>query len=91
MGSPIDFLLERVIEIETLAGDCQPGDLEKICAAALVIVYHAPSGAISQAAGRVATAARVWAENPAKARLYKRPLLGAVKSLREALQGISTE
>ena len=91
MASPIDFLLERALEIEKLADACQPGDLEKICAAALVIVYHAPSGLISQAAGRVATAARVWAENPAKGNLYKRPLLGAVKSLRKALEGVATE
>ena len=91
MPSGIAFLQEKLDEIERMLRETQPGDLERICAAALVIVVHAPSGAISETAGSVATAARLWAENPAKADRYKRPLAGAVKSLRKALQGIATE
>jgi hypothetical protein len=91
MPSGIAFLQEKLDEIERMLQETRPGDLERICAAALVIVVHAPSGAISETAGSVATAARLWAENPAKGDLYKRPLSGAVKSLRKALQGVSTE
>jgi len=91
MPSGIAFLLEKLDEIERMLQKTQAGDLERICAAALVIVVHAPSGAISEAAATVATAARLWAENPSKADRYKRPLAGAVKSLRKALQGVATE
>lgn len=91
MPSGIAHLLNKLEEIERMLQTTQPGDLERICAAALVIVVNAPSGVISEAAGSVATAARLWAENPAKGHLYKRPLAGAVKTLRKALQGVSTE
>jgi hypothetical protein len=91
MPSGITFLLAKLDEIEQMLDKTQTGDLERICAAALVIVVHAPSGFISEAAGSVATAARLWAENPSKAHLYKRPLRGAVKTLRKALNGISSE
>jgi len=91
MPSGITFLLDKLAQIEGMLQKTQTGDPEKICAAALVIVVNAPSGAISETAGSVATAARLWAENPAKGHLYKRPLVGAVKSLRKALQGVSAE
>jgi hypothetical protein len=91
MPSGIAFLIDKLDEIEQMLQKTRPGDLERICAAALVIVVNAPSGAISEAAGSVATAARLWAENPSKADRYERPLLGAVKTLRKALQGIATE
>lgn len=87
----ITFLLEKLGEIERMLQKTRAGDPERICAAALVIVVNAPSGVISETAGSVATAARLWAENPSKADRYKRPLAGAVKTLRKALQGVSTE
>ena len=91
MASGITFLLEKLDEIERMLDQTRAGDLERICAAALVIVVNAPSGKISETAGSVATAARLWAENPAKGHLYKRPLRSAASSLRKALQGVSTE
>ncbi|MGQ0651136.1 MAG: hypothetical protein ACT4P4_02530 [Betaproteobacteria bacterium] len=91
MPSGIALLLEKLAEIERMLHKTQAGDPERICAAALVIVVNAPSGAISEAAGSVATAARLWAEHPTRADRYKRPLAGAVKTLRKALQGVSAE
>lgn len=91
MPSGITHLTAKLDEIERMLHKTSAGDPERICAAALVIVVNAPSGLISETAGSVATAARLWAENPAKGHLYKRPLVGAVKSLRKALQGVSSE
>jgi len=91
MPSGIAHLTAKLEDIERMLDKTQAGDPERICAAALVIVVNAPSGLISETAGSVATAARLWAENPAKGHLYKRPLVGAVKSLRKALQGVSSE
>jgi hypothetical protein len=85
MRSPIDQLLEQVAEIEALMQAPGAGGLEKICAAALKIVYYAPSGEISKVASTVATSARLWNENPSKASLYERPLKTAVSKLRRAL------
>lgn len=97
MRSPVDQLLEKVAEIEALI--CAPdgaapgsGELEKICAAALKIVYYAPTGEISKAASTVATSARLWIESPSKATLYEKPLKTAVVKLRRALtEASSTE
>ena len=92
MRSPIDQLLEQVAEIEALAAAPREGALEKICAAALRIVYYAPTGEISKVASTVATSARLWKENPSKADLYEKPLNTAVKKLRRALtEASSTE
>ena len=92
MRSPIDQLLEQVAEIEALADSPGNRDLEKICAAALKIVFYAPSGEISKVASTVATSARLWSENPAKADLYEKPLRSALKKLRRALtEASSTE
>ena len=91
MPSGIAHLTAKLDDIERMLDKTEAGDPERICAAALVIVVNAPSGLISETAGSVATAARLWAENPAKGHLYKRPLVGAVKSLRKALQGVSSE
>ena len=67
-------------------------ELEKICAAALKIVYYAPTGQISKVASTVATGARLWIENPSKASLYEKPLKMAVVKLRRALtEASSTE
>ena len=85
MRSPIDQLLEKVAEIENLMKAPATGELEKICAAALKIVYYAPSGEISKVASTVATSARLWTENPSKGSLYEKPLKTAVKKLRRAL------
>ena len=90
MRSPIDQLLDRVDEIETLMGVPANGNLEKICAAALKVVYYAPSGEISKVASTVATSARLWSENPSKAELYEKPLKSAVKKLRRALTDASS-
>jgi len=81
----VDFLLEKVAEIERLLDTDAADRLERICAAALQIVLRAPSGYISQAASTVATSARLWVESPAKAELYERPLRSAVRNLRQAL------
>ena len=68
------------------------GVLEKICAAALRIVFYAPTGEISKAASTVATSSRLWIENPSKAFLYEKPLTMAVRTLRRALtEASSTE
>lgn len=92
MRSPIDQLLDQVAEIEALAASPGNGALEKICAAALKIVFYAPTGEISKVASTVATSARLWIENPAKADLYEKPLRNAVKKLRRALtEASSTE
>jgi hypothetical protein len=88
MRSPIDQLLEKVAEIEALmAGGA---GLEKICAAALKIVYYAPTGEISKAASTVATSARLWIENPSKAEIYEKPLKAAIVKLRRALTEVSS-
>ena len=92
MRTPIDQLLEKVAEIEGLLQGDDKANLERICAAALKIVYYAPTGEISKVASTVATSARLWIENPSKAGLYERPLHSAVKKLRRALtEGSSTE
>jgi hypothetical protein len=92
MRSPIDQLLEQVAEIEALSAARADGALEKICAAALRIVYYAPTGEISKVASTVATSARLWKLNPSKADLYVKPLNTAVKKLRRALtEASSTE
>lgn len=92
MRSPIDQLLEKVAEIEALMSAPGHGELEKVCAAALKIVYYAPTGEISKVASTVATSARLWIENPSKAGLYEKPLKTAVKKLRRALtEGSSAE
>jgi hypothetical protein len=92
MRSPVDQLLETVTDIEALLRAPATGDLEKICAAALRIVYYAPSGEISKVASTVATGARLWSENPSKAGLYEKPLRSAVGKLRRALtEASSTE
>jgi hypothetical protein len=85
MRSPIDALLEQVAEIEALMAAPGTADLEKVCAAALKIVYYAPTGEISKVASTVATGARLWIENPSKGTLYEKPLTAAVKKLRRAL------
>jgi hypothetical protein len=90
MRSPIDQLLEQVAEIEALAAAPVNGALEKICAAALRIVYYAPTGEISKVASTVATSARLWSENPSKADLYEKPLNTAVRKLRRALTEVSS-
>lgn len=92
MRSPIDQLLGRVVEIEELMGAPGAPELEKICAAALKIVYYAPTGEISKVASTVATGARLWIENPGKAAIYDKALRSAVKKLRRALtEASSTE
>jgi hypothetical protein len=92
MPSPVDQLLEKVAEIEQLLKAPDAQNLERICAAALKIVYYAPTGNISKVASTVATSARLWIENPSKATLYERPLQTAVKNLRRALtEASSTE
>lgn len=90
MRSPIDALLEKVAEIETLMAAPANGNLERICAAALKIVLSAPSGEISKVASTVATAARLWSENPSKADLYEKPLKKALVKLRSALTEVSS-
>ena len=90
MRSPIDQLLEQVAEIEALVASPGTGALEKICAAALRIVYYAPTGEISKAASTVATSARLCSENPSKAALYEKPLKTAVATLRRALTEASS-
>ena len=90
MRSPIDQLLEKVSEIEALISAPGTGELEKVCAAALKIVYYAPTGEISKVASTVATGARLWIENPSKADLYPKPLKTAVKKLRRALTEASS-
>lgn len=91
MRSPVDQLLEKVDEIETLMAAPSGGSLEKICAAALKIVYYAPTGQISKVASTVATSARLWVENPSKADLYEKPLKTAVRNLRKALTDAAPE
>ena len=96
MRSPIDQLLEQLAEIEALMGtpgNDAPGSgaLERICAAALKIVYYAPTGEISKAASTVATSARLWIENPSRAAIYEKPLKAAVAKLRRALTEVSAE
>ena len=86
MTLPFDFLLEKVAEIEQLLDTPQPDRLERICAAALQIVLRAPSGDISKVASTVATSARLCLEDPPKAPVYERPLRGAVRNLRRALE-----
>ena len=90
MRSPIDQLLEKVAEIEALMASPGSGDLEKICAAALKIVYYAPTGEISKVASTVATSARLWIENPSKADIYEKPLKTAIVKLRRALTEVSS-
>jgi hypothetical protein len=90
MRSPIDQLLEIVAEIETLTAAPATARLEKICAAALKIVFYAPTGEISKAASTVATSARLWIENPSKADLYEKPLKAAIVKLRRALTEVSS-
>ena len=90
MRSPIDQLLEKVAEIEALMASPGAGALEKICAAALKIVYYAPTGEISKVASTVATSARLWVENPSKAELYEKPLRAAIVKLRRALTEVSS-
>ena len=90
MRSPIDQLLEKVAEIEALVKAPGNGELEKICAAALKIVYYAPTGEISKVASTVATSARLWIENPSKAELYEKPLKKAIAKLRRALTEVSS-
>ncbi|HUQ73915.1 MAG TPA: hypothetical protein VM183_04250 [Burkholderiales bacterium] len=90
MPSPVDQLLEKVTEIEQLLKASDAQNLERICAAALKIVYYAPTGNISKVASTVATSARLWIENPSKATLYERPLQTAVKNLRRALTEASS-
>ena len=91
MRSPIDQLIEQLAEIEALMAAPASGALEKICAAALKIVYYAPTGEISKAASTVATSARLWIENPSKAAIYEKPLKAAVAKLRRALTEVSAE
>jgi len=86
MTLPFDFLLEKVAEIEQLLDTPQPDRLERICASALQIVLRAPSGDISKVASTVATSARLCLEDPSKAPMYERPLRGAVRNLRRALE-----
>jgi hypothetical protein len=86
MTLPFDFLLEKVAEIEQLLDTPEPDRLERICASALQIVLRAPSGDISKVATTVATSARLCLEDPAKAPMYDRPLRGAVRNLRRALE-----
>ena len=90
MRSPVDQLLEKVAEIEALMAAPGPGELEKICAAALKIVYYAPTGEISKVASTVATSARLWIENPSKADIYEKPLKTAIVKLRRALTEVSS-
>jgi len=90
MRSPIDQLLEQVAEIEGLMGAPATPELEKICAAALKIVFYAPTGEISKVASTVATGARLWIENPVKAAIYEKALRSAVKKLRRALTEVSS-
>ena len=90
MRSPIDQLLEKVAEIEALMASPAGAGLEKICAAALKIVYYAPTGEISKAASTVATSARLWIENPSKADIYEKPLKAAIVKLRRALTEVSS-
>ena len=90
MRSPIDQLLEKVAEIEALMASPGSAELEKICAAALKIVYYAPTGEISKVASTVATSARLWIENPSKADLYEKPLKTAIVKLRRALTEVSS-
>jgi hypothetical protein len=90
MPSPVDQLLDQVAEIEQLLQARDTSNLERICAAALKIVYYAPTGNISKVASTVATSARLWIENPSKATLYERPLQTAVKKLRSALTEASS-
>ena len=90
MRSPIDQLLEKVAEIEALVKAPGTGELEKICAAALKIVYYAPTGEISKVASTVATSARLWIETPSKASLYEKPLNRAIAKLRRALTEVSS-
>jgi hypothetical protein len=90
MRSPIDQLLEILAEIEALAASPGIGELERICAAALKIVYYAPTGEISKVASTVATSARLWVENPSKGELYEKPLKAAVTKLRRALTEVSS-
>ena len=90
MRSPIDQLLEKVAEIEALVASPGNSELEKICAAALKIVYYAPTGEISKVASTVATSARLWVENPSKAELYEKPLKAAIVKLRRALTEVSS-
>ena len=52
----------------------------------LQIVLRAPSGDISKVASTVATSARLCLEDPSKAQMYERPLRGAVRNLRRALE-----
>ena len=92
MRSPVDQLLEKVDQIDALMAAPVSGNLEKICAAALKIVYYAPTGDISKVASTVATSARLWIENPSKAALYEKPLRTAIANLRRALtEASSTE
>ncbi|HET7669444.1 MAG TPA: hypothetical protein VFK84_03465 [Burkholderiales bacterium] len=86
MATPFDFLIDRVGEIEQLLDAPHPDRLERICAAALQIVLRAPSGDISKVASTVATSARLCLEDPSKAQMYERPLRGAVRNLRRALE-----
>jgi hypothetical protein len=90
MRSPIDQLLDKVAEIEALMAAPGGAALEKICAAALKIVYYAPTGEISKAASTVATSARLWIENPSKAEIYEKPLKAAIVKLRRALTEVSS-
>jgi len=90
MRSPIDQLLEIVADIEGLAASPGIGELERICAAALKIVYYAPTGEISKVASTVATSARLWVENPSKGELYEKPLKAAVAKLRRAFTEVSS-
>ena len=90
MSSPIDALLVQVSEIEALIAAPASGHLERICAAALKIVYYAPTGDISKVASTVATSARLWVENPSKGDLYEKPLKTAVGKLRRALTEASS-
>ena len=92
MRSPVDRLLDQLVEIEALMAAPGSGSLEKICAGALKIVFYAPTGEISKAASTVATSARLWVENPSKASLYEKPLKNAVATLRRTLtEASSTE
>lgn len=90
MRSPIDHLLDKVAEIEALIAAPASAELEKICAAALKIVFYAPTGEISKAASTVATSARLWIENPSKADIYEKPLKAAIVKLRRALTEVSS-
>jgi hypothetical protein len=90
MRSPIDQLLDIVAEIDALTASPVVGSLEKICAAALKIVFYAPTGEISKAASTVATSARLWIENPSKADIYEMPLKASIVKLRRALTEVSS-